>query len=119
MAQPALRLSENVAGDFFVDSSCIDCDACRQIAPAVFHEAGDQSAVFHQPESDAELLAAQKALLACPTGSIGDLRKRDLAAAIAAKNPDGSYFYSDAELENLAAEPGDDDPELTWYGASK
>src|SRR5260221_10985931 len=83
MAQPALRLSENVAGDFFVDSSCIDCDACRQIAPNVFHEAGDQSGVFHQPETDAELLAAQKALVACPTGSIGDLRKHDLARAIA------------------------------------
>jgi glyoxylase-like metal-dependent hydrolase (beta-lactamase superfamily II)/ferredoxin len=83
MAQPALRLSENVAGDFFVDSSCIDCDACRQIAPTVFREAGDQSAVFHQPESEAEILAAQKALVACPTGSIGDVRKRDLSRAIA------------------------------------
>jgi glyoxylase-like metal-dependent hydrolase (beta-lactamase superfamily II)/ferredoxin len=83
MAQPALRLSGNVAGDFFVDSSCIDCDACRQIAPDVFREAGDQSAVFHQPETDAELLAAQKALLACPTGSIGDVRKRDVSRAIA------------------------------------
>lgn len=24
-----VRRSENVAGDFYVDSSCIDCDACR------------------------------------------------------------------------------------------
>ncbi len=83
MAQAALRVASNVAGDFFVDSSCIDCDACRQIAPTVFHDAGDQSAVFHQPESDAELLAAQKALIACPTGSIGDTRKRDVSPAIA------------------------------------
>ena len=35
----------NVDGEFFVDSTCIDCDACRQIAPAVFHDIGDQSAV--------------------------------------------------------------------------
>lgn len=83
MAQAALRLAENVAGDFFVDSSCIDCDACRQIAPTVFHDIGDQSAVFHQPETPEELLAAQKALIACPTASIGDIAKHDMKQAVA------------------------------------
>jgi glyoxylase-like metal-dependent hydrolase (beta-lactamase superfamily II)/ferredoxin len=83
MALLAERLPANVGGDFFVDSSCIDCDACRQIAPAIFHDAGGQSAVQRQPENEAELLAAQKALIACPTGSIGDLAKRDVSAAIA------------------------------------
>jgi glyoxylase-like metal-dependent hydrolase (beta-lactamase superfamily II)/ferredoxin len=82
MADAALRIDANVPGDFYVDSTCIDCDACRQIAPAVFHDAGAQSAVFHQPESDAELLAAQKALLACPTSSIGSLVKHDMHAAL-------------------------------------
>jgi glyoxylase-like metal-dependent hydrolase (beta-lactamase superfamily II)/ferredoxin len=71
MADAALRLPENVPGDFFVDSTCIDCDACRVFAPAVFSDAGDQSFVFHQPETDEELLAAQKALITCPTSSIG------------------------------------------------
>lgn len=71
MAQPALRLEENVPGDFYVDSTCIDCDACRVFAPAVFSDAGDQSFVFHQPESAEEVLAAQKALISCPTSSIG------------------------------------------------
>jgi len=71
MADAALRLDENVPGDFFVDSTCIDCDACRVFAPAVFSDAGDQSFVFHQPETEAELLAAQKALITCPTSSIG------------------------------------------------
>jgi glyoxylase-like metal-dependent hydrolase (beta-lactamase superfamily II)/ferredoxin len=84
VAQLALRLPENAPGDFFVDSTCIDCDACRQIAPAVFRDVGDQSAVFHQPEGEAELLAAQKALVSCPTASIGDTRKRNVAAAAAA-----------------------------------
>ena len=82
MAQAALRLDQNAPGDFFVDSTCIDCDACRQIAPAVFSEIGGQSIVFHQPETGAELLAAQKALLSCPTASIGDIGKRDLTAAL-------------------------------------
>jgi glyoxylase-like metal-dependent hydrolase (beta-lactamase superfamily II)/ferredoxin len=83
MARVALKIAENVPGDFFVDSSCIDCDACRQIAPTVFRDIGDQSAVFHQPEGAEELLAAQRALIACPTASIGDVAKRDMTSAIA------------------------------------
>ena len=83
MAQVALKLPNNVDGDFFVDSSCIDCDACRQIAPAVFRDDSDQSVVFHQPETDAERLAAEKALISCPTASIGTISKHDLRAAVA------------------------------------
>ncbi len=83
MAQPALRLSANVPGDFFVDSSCIDCDACRIFAPEVFRDADGQSAVFHQPESQSELLAAQRALISCPTASIGSIEKHDMREAVA------------------------------------
>jgi len=83
MVRAALRIAENIDGDFFVDSTCIDCDACRQIAPSVFREAGGQSAVFHQPETAEELVAAQRALITCPTASIGDLAKHDMAPAIA------------------------------------
>src|SRR5205814_6802031 len=83
MAQLALKLADNVDGEFFVDSTCIDCDACRQIAPGVFHDIGDQSAVFHQPETAEELMAAQRALISCPTASIGDAAKRDMSAALA------------------------------------
>lgn len=71
MAQPALRLEQNVPGDFYVDSTCIDCDACRIFAPTVFSDAADQSFVFRQPQTSDELLAAQKALISCPTSSIG------------------------------------------------
>lgn len=84
MAQLALRLPQNVEGDFFVDSTCIDCDACRVFAPTVFSDEGDQSTVFHQPESDAERLAAEKALLSCPTASIGTKSKHDMREAVAA-----------------------------------
>jgi glyoxylase-like metal-dependent hydrolase (beta-lactamase superfamily II)/ferredoxin len=82
VAQVALSIAANVDGDFFVDSSCIDCDACRLIAPDIFHDAGDQSAVFHQPVTSDELLRAQQALITCPTASIGDVQKRDVRAAI-------------------------------------
>ena len=67
MARVALKHTANIDGDFFVDTTCIDCDACRQIAPTVFHDVGDQSAVFHQPASASELLQAQKALISTST----------------------------------------------------
>jgi len=81
MADYRKRVPENVPGDFFVDTTCIDCDACRQLAPAIFGEAGDTSYVRAQPVDEAERRAALHALLACPTGSIGNLGPGDLAAA--------------------------------------
>lgn len=82
MANPAQRLSENVAGDFFVDASCIDCDACRQLAPTIFRDHGDQSSVYHQPETEDETRLALMSLVACPTGSIGTARKHDMRVGI-------------------------------------
>lgn len=71
MANPKKRLPNNTPGDFFVDSTCINCDACRQLAPATFADSGEYSFVYAQP-ADAELTRqALWALLACPTGSIG------------------------------------------------
>ncbi|MBA3321135.1 MAG: MBL fold metallo-hydrolase [Pyrinomonadaceae bacterium] len=67
-------LPENVAGDFYVDASCIDCDACRQIAPATFRDHGDQSSVHAQPQTEDEIRRALMALVACPTSSIGTAR---------------------------------------------
>jgi len=82
VAQLAQRLPENVPGDFFVDSTCIDCDACRIFAPKTFSDAGDQSSVYHQPENEEELLAAKKALISCPTASIGSVSKLDMRQAL-------------------------------------
>jgi glyoxylase-like metal-dependent hydrolase (beta-lactamase superfamily II)/ferredoxin len=77
MASFALRLPENVPGDFFVDSTCIDCDACRQIAPKTFAEETDASIVYHQPANEEETKRALMALVACPTASIGTLEHHD------------------------------------------
>jgi glyoxylase-like metal-dependent hydrolase (beta-lactamase superfamily II)/ferredoxin len=77
MANPALRLPENVPGDFFVDSTCIDCDACRQIAPKTFIDAGDASIVQRQPATADETKKALMALVACPTASIGTIEHHD------------------------------------------
>jgi glyoxylase-like metal-dependent hydrolase (beta-lactamase superfamily II)/ferredoxin len=75
MAHLAKRRSENIAGDFYVDGSCIDCDTCRWMAPAVFDRQAGQSAVYHQPSGESERLAAMQALLSCPTASIGTAAK--------------------------------------------
>jgi glyoxylase-like metal-dependent hydrolase (beta-lactamase superfamily II)/ferredoxin len=80
MANFKKRVPENAPGDFFVDSTCIDCDACRQIAPAVFGEAAATSFVKSQPASSAERRQAIQALLSCPTGSIGCLGNDDVKA---------------------------------------
>ena len=82
MANPNKRVPENVPGDFFVDSTCIDCDACRQIAPSVFAEAAETSFVRSQPASAADRRQALRALLACPTGSIGCLGDDDVKAVM-------------------------------------
>jgi glyoxylase-like metal-dependent hydrolase (beta-lactamase superfamily II)/ferredoxin len=84
MASISKRLSENVAGDFYVDSSCIDCDACRQIAPATFRDHGDRSSVYRQPRTDDEIKLALMALVACPTASIGTSRKYDANVGVEA-----------------------------------
>ena len=64
MANPKKRVPENLPGDFFVDSTCIDCDACRQIAPAVFGEAAETSFVKAQQVASA---ARRQADLPAPT----------------------------------------------------
>jgi glyoxylase-like metal-dependent hydrolase (beta-lactamase superfamily II)/ferredoxin len=82
VANPRKRVPENVAGDFFVDSTCIDCDACRQIASVVFGEAAETSFVKAQPVSSSDRRQALRALLACPTGSIGCRGDDDVKAVM-------------------------------------
>lgn len=84
MAQAALRRMENVPGDVYVDSSCIDCDTCRWMAPRTFGRIGQQSAVLRQPTTAQERRDALHALVSCPTASIGTVAKApDLAQAMA------------------------------------
>jgi glyoxylase-like metal-dependent hydrolase (beta-lactamase superfamily II)/ferredoxin len=84
MADPARRLPANARGPLFVDATCIDCDACRQLAPASFAVHGDVSIVRAQPHDGDELDAALRALVACPVGAIGDADHRSLERALAA-----------------------------------
>ena len=73
MADFKKTVAENVPGEFFVDSTCIDCDTCRQLAPGIFQDGSSTSFVHHQPQTPQEAREGLRALLACPTGSIGTL----------------------------------------------
>ncbi len=106
MARRADRVADNAPGDFYVDSSCIDCDLCRQLAPATFARAGGQSVVAQQPAGDAERERALIALVTCPTSSIGSEQKHDVRAA-AARLPepvtDDVYFCGYASENSYGA----------------
>jgi glyoxylase-like metal-dependent hydrolase (beta-lactamase superfamily II)/ferredoxin len=95
MANPAKRLAQNVPGDFYVDATCIDCDACRQMAPGVFRDHGGQSSVYRQPAGPAETFRALQALITCPTGSIGTEGRHDTRAAVGSfpERVDGRVYF--------------------------
>ncbi len=74
MAELGDKLRENSPGEFYVDRQCIDCDVCRDTAPANFTRNDDNgySYVYKQPGSAAEFELCLEALMACPVEAIGD-----------------------------------------------
>jgi ferredoxin len=68
------KVAGSVAGKYYVDSQCIDCDVCRVTAPANFQreEAKGYSFVFRQPASAEEEAQCQEAMDSCPVEAIGD-----------------------------------------------
>lgn len=80
MANIKKTLSENIEGNYFVDTSCINCGVSRHYAPDVFGDTGTYSFVKKQPQNEKEELAARQALLACPMASIGMKEKQDLTS---------------------------------------
>jgi ferredoxin len=74
MADKSAKLAENVAGKFYVDDTCIDCDACRATAPDNFarNDDGGYSFVSKQPANDEEAQLCVDAMEGCPVEAIGD-----------------------------------------------
>jgi ferredoxin len=74
MANPADRTPGNAPGAYYVDSSCIDCDQCRAMAPDFFGRDPDTGLGFvkRQPVIEDELALVEEARLACATESIGN-----------------------------------------------
>jgi ferredoxin len=74
MADKANKYPENVAGKFYVDDQCIDCDLCRETAPANFkrNDDGGHSYLYKQPESPDEEQLCKEAMEGCPVEAIGN-----------------------------------------------
>jgi ferredoxin len=74
MADVANKYAENVPGKFYVDDQCIDCDLCRETAPANFkrNDDGGHSYVYKQPETPEEEGLCKEAMEGCPVEAIGN-----------------------------------------------
>jgi len=94
MANEKKLVQENVEGHFFVDTTCINCDTCRQLAPGVFGDQGQFSFVRKQPQDASEEVEAMRALLSCPVGSIGnrDPKSKDRRDDFPLKLTDNVYY---------------------------
>jgi ferredoxin len=74
MADIANKYPDNVTGKYYVDNQCIDCDLCRETAPANFtrNDDGGYSFVFKQPSTPEEEAQCKEAKEGCPVEAIGD-----------------------------------------------
>jgi ferredoxin len=72
----AVKWPENVAGRFFVTNLCIDCDLCKDAAPANFkrNEKEGYAFVYKQPASDTEMKVCLEAAEGCPVEAIVDTK---------------------------------------------
>ncbi len=73
MAEWEKRFPENVPGRYYVDSECIECGLCAEIAPANFStnvELG-YDYVSQQPRNADEEQRCWDALESCPVEAIG------------------------------------------------
>ncbi len=74
MATFSDRTPDNVPGRYYIDTTCIDCQQCRVMAPDLFARNEDTGLSFvrRQPQNEDEILIAEEALEACATTSIGN-----------------------------------------------
>ena len=73
MARRDMRHPAGAPGSWFVDDRCIDCDAARHVAPGLIARNPDDgvSVFVRQPETEQDLAMAWRAVLVCPTRSVG------------------------------------------------
>lgn len=73
MANLSERLANNIAGKYYVDASCIDCDQCRAQAPEFFARSDDGfSYLIRQPVTAEEVNLLEEIAAGCATASIGN-----------------------------------------------
>lgn len=74
MADKNDKYDENAQGKYFVDRSCIACDACVIAAPDNFNMDEDDGHAFvkKQPTTPEEEALCQEAMEGCPVEAIGN-----------------------------------------------
>lgn len=70
MATKPDRHPQNAPGDWYVDQRCIDCGASISVAPGLITRREGQAVFVRQPADDADVEAAWRATLVCPTASV-------------------------------------------------
>jgi ferredoxin len=71
MADREDKVPESVPGPFYVDTSCIQCGNCAEVAPENFTQGEELYYVYKQPDNDEEFESCQQALEECPVDAIG------------------------------------------------
>ncbi len=76
MADKSSKVSENVAGAWYVDSTCTPCRTCLEVDGAdslIKWNDAETYVFFHeQPADDAANAIADEMMAVCPTAAIGN-----------------------------------------------
>jgi ferredoxin len=76
MADNTSKVPENVAGAWYVDSTCSPCRTCLEVggADSLIRYNGDETYVFFhtQPADAAQTAIAEEMLAVCPQAAIGN-----------------------------------------------
>lgn len=72
MADKSIKMAKNVAGKYYVDTGCIGCGQCVDIAGDYFTEESGEVYVKAQPTSEEGNVACEQALSSCPVDAIGN-----------------------------------------------
>jgi len=80
MPKPADRNPASAPGDWYIDKRCIDCGASRDVAPGLVVRRRGKSVFARQPAGEEEERAAWRAVLVCPTASVGTESHREQPA---------------------------------------
>lgn len=107
MPKYELANKNSKSGNFFVDTRCIGCSTCKNIAHDIFEVKENLSYVKKQPTSQIELENSILALLSCPVSSIGMKENKDSIKEISKKLPleivDNIYFCSNNSKKSYGA----------------
>ncbi len=92
MARRRERHPLSAAGDWYVDTRCIDCGASRDVARGLIVRRGGQSVFARQPATADDEIAAWRAVLVCPTASVGTESHRPQPPDLFPQQLDGDVY---------------------------